>query len=49
MSHQTESICRKIMFNMIKILKSTELKNIKVLRLSIFAENNLSDNVVNES
>lgn len=37
------------MFNMIKILKSTELKNTKVLRLSIFAENNLSDNVINES
>lgn len=49
MSHQTESICRKIMFNMIKILKSTELKNTKVLRLSIFAENNLSDNVINKS
>ena len=37
------------MFNIIKILKSTELKNTKALRLSIFAENNLSDNVINES
>lgn len=37
------------MFNVIKILKSTELKNTKILRLSIFTENNLSDNVIAES
>ena len=49
MSHQTESICRKIMFDVIAHFNGIKLKNTKALRLSIFAENNLSDNVVNES
>ena len=49
MSHQTESICRKIMFDVIAHFDGLKIKNIKALRISIFAENNLSDNVINES
>lgn len=49
MSHQTESICRKIMFDVIAHFDGLKIKNTKALRISIFAENNLSDNVINES
>ena len=37
------------MFDVIAHFNGIKLKNTKALRLSIFAENNLSDNVINES
>ena len=37
------------MIDMLPLLRGTRFKNAKAVRLSIFAENNLSDNVINES